>query len=71
MAGSTSFIKRQKERARQEKQKAKAEKRLQRKAEKGPSSMDDQIASPEEVAALYNLDDSETTDPESDDTTPS
>ncbi len=65
MAGSTSFIKRQKERARQEKQKAKAEKRLQRKQEKGSSSLDDQIASPEEVAALYNLDD-ETSDVESD-----
>lgn len=64
MAGSTSFIKRQKERARQEKQKAKAEKRLQRKQEKGSSSLDDQIASPEEVAALYNLDESE--DPDTD-----
>ncbi len=69
MAGSTSFIKRQKERARQEKQKAKAEKRLQRKQEKGSSSLDDQIASPEEVAALYNLDESE--DDETDEGSPS
>jgi hypothetical protein len=64
MAGNT-FVKRQKERARQEKQKAKAERRLQRKQEKGPNSLDDQIASPEEVAALYNLDDTETADNES------
>jgi hypothetical protein len=66
MAGNT-FVKRQKERARQEKQKAKAERRLQRKQEKGPNSLDDQIASPEEVAALYNLDDTENADAESDD----
>jgi hypothetical protein len=65
MAGNT-FVKRQKERARQEKQKAKAERRLQRKQEKGPNSLDDQIASPEEVAALYNLDDTDA-DTESED----
>jgi hypothetical protein len=35
---STSFTKRQKERARQEKQRMKTERRLQRKQEKGPGS---------------------------------
>ena len=49
MAGNT-FIKRQKERARQEKQKEKAARRLQRKQEKTPlNSLDDLIAPLEEV----------------------
>lgn len=62
MAGNT-FAKRQKERARQEKQKAKAERRMQRKEEKtGLTSLDDQIATPEEVAALFNHPESDTTD---------
>ena len=44
MAGNT-FVKRQKERARQEKQREKAAKRLQRKQEKTPlNSLDDLIA---------------------------
>ncbi len=49
MAGNT-FIKRQKERARQEKQREKAARRLQRKQEKTPlNSLDDLIAPLEEV----------------------
>jgi len=49
MAGNT-FIKRQKERARQDKQREKAARRLQRKQEKTPlNSLDDLIAPLEEV----------------------
>jgi hypothetical protein len=67
MAGNT-FAKRQKERARQDKQKAKAERRLQRKQEKtGLSSLDEQIATPEEVAALFNHPESDSTDTETED----
>ncbi len=59
MAGNT-FAKRQKERARQDKQKAKAERRLQRKQEKTPlNSLDDLIAPMEEVASMF-----ETTQPD-------
>ncbi len=51
MAGNT-FIKRQKERARQEKQREKAARRLQRKQEKTPlKSLDDLIAPLEETPA--------------------
>ncbi len=53
MAGNT-FAKRQKERARQDKQKAKAERRLQRKQEKTPlNSLDDLIAPMDEVASMF------------------
>jgi len=53
MAGNT-FVKRQKERARQDKQKAKAERRLQRKQEKTPlNSLDDLIAPMDEVASMF------------------
>jgi len=53
MAGNT-FAKRQKERARQDKQRAKAERRLQRKQEKTPlNSLDDLIAPMEEVASMF------------------
>ena len=52
MAGNT-FVKRQKERARQEKQREKAAKRLQRKQEKTPlNSLDDLIA-PLEVEEVH------------------
>ncbi len=53
MAGNT-FAKRQKERARQDKQRAKAERRLQRKQEKTPlNSLDDLIVPMEEVASMF------------------
>lgn len=52
MAGNT-FIKRQKERARQDKQREKAARRLQRKQEKTPlNSLDDLIAPLEEVQPI-------------------
>lgn len=54
MAGNT-FIKRQKERARQEKQREKAARRLQRKQEKTPlKSLDDLIAPLEEAPAALD-----------------
>lgn len=54
MAGNT-FIKRQKERARQEKQREKAARRLQRKQEKTPlKSLDDLIAPLEEAPSAQD-----------------
>ena len=62
MAGNT-FVKRQKERARQEKQREKAARRLQRKQEKTPlKSLDDLIAPLEETPA--NLEDQPEDEPQ-------